>query len=223
MSNDSTIKPPAINPLDPSSLSSQAKKEVNKEIGKNEFLQLLVTQLKHQDPLDPMQNDEFAVNLAQFSQLEQLVSLNEKMDRQQAPVNDLNSMAAYLGHEVTLASNKVSVDSGDAGLLKFDLPQGVTELSVELLNADGTVKETINLGALGSGKHTVALNDVTSANGEYGFRIKATGEDGSNFEPAGKVAGIVSGFVPGPEPMLIVGGRQINPAEILEVNVQKTA
>jgi flagellar basal-body rod modification protein FlgD len=221
--SDGSIKPPAINPLDPSSLSSQAPKQTNKEIGKNEFLQLLVTQLKHQDPLDPMQNDEFAVNLAQFSQLEQLVSMNEKMDLQQGSSNDFSSMAAYLGHEVTLASNKVNVDNGDAGLLKFNLSQDVSELAIELLGADGSVKETISLGAMGKGNQTASLSEVSSENGAYGFRIKATGTDGSSFEPVGRVAGIVDGFVPGPEPMLIIGGRQVNPADILEVNVQKSA
>ena len=42
----------------------------NEQIGKDEFLQLLVTQLKNQDPLDPMNPEQFAVNLAQFSQVE---------------------------------------------------------------------------------------------------------------------------------------------------------
>ncbi len=48
-----------------------------KNLGKDQFLQLLVTQLKNQNPLDPMKDTEFIAQLAQFSSLEQLVSIRE--------------------------------------------------------------------------------------------------------------------------------------------------
>jgi flagellar basal-body rod modification protein FlgD len=49
--------------------SGTEKKASKGDIGKNEFLNMLVTQLKNQDPLDPMDGDQFAVDLAQFSQV----------------------------------------------------------------------------------------------------------------------------------------------------------
>ena len=56
------------NPLSPLGLSAdnEAKRD-DKTVGKTEFLQLLITQLKNQDPMNPMENNEFAVQLAQFS------------------------------------------------------------------------------------------------------------------------------------------------------------
>ena len=53
----------------------------SQEIGKTEFLKLLVTQLQHQDPMNPVDNQEFIAQLATFSSLEQLISINEAVTK----------------------------------------------------------------------------------------------------------------------------------------------
>jgi len=71
-----------VNPLG-STTAAQAASNSNqataasKEIGKTEFLQLLVTQLKNQDPMNPIDNEQFIAQMASFSSLEQLISINE--------------------------------------------------------------------------------------------------------------------------------------------------
>jgi flagellar basal-body rod modification protein FlgD len=50
-------------------------------MGKTEFLQLLITQIQHQDPLSPLKNEEFVAQLATFSSLEQLISINEAVKK----------------------------------------------------------------------------------------------------------------------------------------------
>lgn len=57
--------------------SSSAVSNYSSQMGKTEFLELLVAQLKNQDPLDPVNNDQFVTQLASFSSLEQLMSINE--------------------------------------------------------------------------------------------------------------------------------------------------
>ena len=69
-------------------------------IGKDGFLKLLITQLQNQDPLDPMKNEEFAAQLAQFSSLEQMQNLNQSFN-QMMDLNKVSSTASLIGKEVT--------------------------------------------------------------------------------------------------------------------------
>ena len=217
MANETAITP-QLSGLDAGLTQAGAlsKKKKNDELGKNEFLNLLVTQLKNQDPLDPMKSEEFAVNLAQFSQLEQLVSINDKIGATAG--TDAASMAGYLGQEVYVDSDTVQVENGSAGLLKFNL-SGEADVEVELLNSDGSVAERINAGHLSGGQQAVALSQLTSKNGEYGFRVTAQGASGPAYNPVAAVGGVVTGFVPGPTPQLMIGSREVAPADIVEVRV----
>jgi len=216
MAEDTKITP-QLSGLDPSLTGiAPTKKKNNEEIGKNEFLSLLVTQLKNQDPLDPMKSEEFAVNLAQFSQLEQLVSINEKIGG--GAGGSEMSLASYLGHEVFMESETVRVDGSDGGALKVSLPRGGA-VSVELLDSAGRVAETIDAGTLEPGEQTIRLRDLSAASGDYGYRVKVMPPSGAPAEVPALVGGMVTGFVPGPSPMLIVGGREVAAADVREVRM----
>lgn len=195
------------------SLPQQEKRQPNK-IGKDEFLQLLVVQLKHQDPLDPMKDEQFAVNLAQFSQLEQLIAINDKMGE-----GDLSSLATYLGHQVTLNSDKIAVRHKEGGRVSFNLDRDSTAVKVELLDAQDRVVTTKELGEFAAGKHLVSLEQLEVNDGEYRIRVVARGTAGEERQVQGFAAGIVNGFVPGPEAVLLVDGREVKPASIREVSV----
>ena len=77
-----TTTPPApvIGPAEPSSGATSMLAGAGGKMGKDEFLKMLVAQMKHQDPLNPMDGQQMAAQLAQFSSVEQLVSMNDQLD-----------------------------------------------------------------------------------------------------------------------------------------------
>lgn len=205
----------ALNAASSGVTQSTKKAQSNSEVSSDEFINLLVTQLKNQDPLNPMGNEEFAVQLAQFSQLEQLVSINGKLDGS----SDSSSLASYLGQEVVLPGSSVDVEAGDGGLVSFSLPQGVTNGTLELLDQNGVVRDSYELGDFDAGRHSISLDGVSLPDGTYFPHFVGEGVDGGSVEPEVQIGGIVSGFIPGPDPKLLLGNKEISPSNIQAVRI----
>jgi len=99
----------------PGAGTRQSGQSSRSSLGKEEFLQLLVAQLRNQDPINPMDSKEFASQLAQFNSVEQLINLNEGMQslaqNQQITGNGLNNtMAASLtGQSLRALSDQIAV------------------------------------------------------------------------------------------------------------------
>ena len=109
--NAATSAPPlgALEPTQPGAIPSNPKSA----LGKDQFLQMLVAQMKNQDPLSPMDGQQMAAQLAQFSSVEQLVTLNETMANQAA---GQTALLDSLGGSLTLGAigKSVEVDSSQA-------------------------------------------------------------------------------------------------------------
>jgi len=106
--------------------SSSALRAVpQKTVGKDEFLKLFVTQLKNQDPLNPMDSAGFTAQLAQFSSLEQLTNLNDGMKSLLLSQNSLqNALSANLiGKQVGFQGQDAS---GGAGAMQYGVVTGIT-------------------------------------------------------------------------------------------------
>ncbi len=72
-------------------------KSANAGMGKDDFLKLLVTQLSHQDPLNPVEDKEFIAQMAQFSTLEQIQNLNKNVE---SLVGETNDLMLYMGQKI---------------------------------------------------------------------------------------------------------------------------
>ncbi|MBW1702547.1 MAG: flagellar hook assembly protein FlgD, partial [Deltaproteobacteria bacterium] len=96
--------------LDPVSMNnSQLSTPGDSTLGKDAFLNLLVTQLRHQDPLSPMESTQFTAQLAQFSSLEQLSSVNENLGIlriYQASINNSQAVG-FIGKTVKASGDSV--------------------------------------------------------------------------------------------------------------------
>lgn len=197
-----------------------AKSGKSDQLGKTDFLNILVQQLKNQDPLEPMKNDQFAVNLAQFSQLEQLININNNIAPGGAAGGDVSSLAGYLGHEVLLQEDTVAISQGSADALSVKLPQDAAGLFLELTKPGSTgVPQRIALSGASAGSHTISLGELGVPDGEYQFAVKGVSASGAEFDADALVVGTVSGFIPGPEPKLVVGDREVDPASVKQVRL----
>ena len=86
------------------SSTSTSTTKTNNELGKDDFLQLLVTQLQHQDPLAPMEDKDFIAQMAQFTSLEQMKNMNNAVQVTQA--------TSYIGKQVTWADSQGTEQTG---------------------------------------------------------------------------------------------------------------
>ncbi len=141
------------------------------------FLKLLVTQMQNQDPLNPMDNAQITSQMAQINTVAGLQTLNTSVQGLGAQFMQMQALqgAALVGHEVTLQGSRMAVNTATGqGLAGFDLALPADAVKVEVLNPAGRVVDTLNLGALGGGRHDIAW-DARQADPalEYRFRISA--------------------------------------------------
>lgn len=164
------------------------------DMAKDEFLTMLITQLKHQDPLNPMDGTEFTAQLAQFSSLEQLANLNtqmEAMNKRQAAMDNISSVG-LIGKSVLGEGNSIVADGGKVDisyLLKDDIAEGL----LEIYQSDGTVVDTIEIGRRGPGEHSHSWDSSGVAEGTYEFRLTAENDTGGYAAWTPRTMGEVTG------------------------------
>jgi len=147
-------------------------------LGRDDFLKMLVAQLKNQDPLNPADGTDFAAQLAQFSSLEQLNSLNDSVkDLGLYQVNSGNLQAVSLiGKEVATTGGDIfSVTDGTANL-SYRLPSDAANVTVTIVDAGGNAVDTIQAGAQSAGLNSVSWS---GANGTYRYSVTMQDYDGS--------------------------------------------
>lgn len=140
-----------------SNIASTLTSTAGSVMGKEDFLQLLVTQLKYQDPLDPMDNSEFVAQLAQFSTLEQLENLNSSFADQAALILSLNNTMAvsYVGKDVVLGTSELQVTGDGASRFGVYLTDTAMDVTVRILDGAGNEVRSFELGGLTAGTHEV--------------------------------------------------------------------
>ncbi|MGE8499350.1 MAG: flagellar hook assembly protein FlgD [Pseudomonas sp.] len=125
----------------------------NKNLGKNEFLNLLVAQLNNQNPLEPQGNGEFIAQLAQFSQVEGIEKLNSSMESLLSGYQSSQALQAssLVGRKVIIPSDKAVVDTSESFKASLLLPVSSSNVYVNVYDSAGAVVNRINLGAQEAG------------------------------------------------------------------------
>ena len=125
----------------------------NQALGKDAFLQLLVTQLKNQNPLEPQDNGAFVAQLAQFSSLEGITTLNDTVSGLASNYNSSQALQAssLVGRSVIAPGDKAVVDTTKSLSGTVVVPSSVASATLKITDAAGKTVRTIDLGSQKAG------------------------------------------------------------------------
>lgn len=201
----------------PSSLALTPGKSSAKpgaEDPQDRFLKLLVTQMKNQDPLNPLDNAQVTSQLAQISTVNGIERLNATLQAMVSgfAANQSLEAAAMIGRGVLAPGSALTLENGIA-IGGVDLPQTVDRLVVSIKDSAGIVVHSVDLGPKPQGVTAFQWDGVTdsgagAAGGNYSFSVSA--QQGNNKVEAGTLAfgrvNSVAPGAPGQGPVLDVGG-----------------
>ena len=137
-------------------INSSEKSKVPKakdQLGQEDFLKLMTTQLQNQDPFAPMENGEFIAQMAQFSTVTGITSMDESLKNVAAKLGEtrIATAANMLGHSVLVPGKIARADDDGSINGVIDLPSAATNVNVVFKSQSGEILDTINLGNQSSG------------------------------------------------------------------------
>ena len=195
------------------------------ELGRDDFLNLLVTQLQYQDPLNPMDSTDFTAQLAQFSSLEQLTNMNTQLGALATAQTALNNSqaVAYIGRTVLSDGNATLIADGQTEPLQVSLDAPAAEVFVSVYDGSGALRSTFSADAMPAGRGAIEwagadMNGNPLPDGSYWFEVAAVDGAGNEVAAAPMSSGRVSGvaFEDGAA-RLVVNGQSVPLDSIIEV------
>jgi len=193
-------------------------------LGKDEFLKLLVTQLQNQDPLNPSDPTEFTAQLAQFSSLEQLFSVNESLERMSRSNQELERLSAFslIGRQVEVAGPDFHFD-GNPVEFGYVLDTPATAVNVRVLDNHGQVVAVLPHAEGEAGPHYygwdgTGVSGQPLAPGNYSLQVERVDGDGASLVSS-RISSVVSGVELGAfGSVLKTGAGDFGLSEVLSVN-----
>ncbi len=198
-------------------------------LNENDFLNMLITELQNQDPTNPLQSTDLAAQLAQFSQVSELQTMNTNIQNSTSANLVLtqsinNTMASTLiGKEIKVNTSTVVYDGTTPANVGVTLSGNAADVSVQIEDSNGNVVRTIDAGPKLSGDNTITWDGKNDSGnnmqaGNYTFSVTATDSSGSAVSSASFGLGVVQGVKYGSNgTVLIVNGTDINLSDVQEI------
>jgi flagellar basal-body rod modification protein FlgD len=143
------------------------------------FMKLLVTQMKNQDPLNPLDNAQVTSQLAQLSTVTGIDKLNTTVESLITNVQSSQTLQAtnMIGHNVLVSGSSTTLSNGSS-LFGIELPASASSVTVTIRDSAGNAVRTMGLGAVEAGTYPLqwdGKNDqgVAAADGTYKFEVSA--------------------------------------------------
>jgi flagellar basal-body rod modification protein FlgD len=173
-----TVDPALLTAVNGSSVSKTSTQEAQ-----DRFMTLLVTQMKNQDPLNPMDNAAVTSQLAQLSTVSGIDKLNASVTAMSANFQSAQNLQAanMIGHGVIAPGSAIGLTDGKA-IFGVELPQAADKVEISIKDASGNTVRKMSMGVMPAGVNTMTWDGktdsgATAANGVYKFEINASSAD----------------------------------------------
>jgi flagellar basal-body rod modification protein FlgD len=166
--------------------SEDEKKANSDELGQEDFLKLMTTQLQNQDPFAPMENAEFIAQMAQFSTVTGITKMGESLDTLSKQVSEFRvaTASSLMGASVMVPGNVARPDSNGEIHGMIDLPSASTMTQLSFTNSSGTPVHSIDLGPQSSGLTGFSWQDIPNdiLNSDEPLRVDVFANLGNGME-----------------------------------------
>ncbi|MDD4157014.1 MAG: flagellar hook capping FlgD N-terminal domain-containing protein [Candidatus Cloacimonetes bacterium] len=195
-------------------------------MAKDDFLRMLTMQMKYQDPLNPMSNDQFAAQLAQFSSLESLNNINENIQTEILMMQSMNNsyMMNMIGKDVVAYGDTVRLTE-DGAKMQFELLGNADNVKVKIFDEDGKEIAQIDAQSMKAGERYVNWDGMTkdgvmADEGIYTYQVLASTSDGTIVSSETLNNGTVTGIsYDGGIPYLVINGSYVSIGDVVSVNM----
>ena len=197
-----------------------------KTLDRNDFMTLFITQMQHQDPLEPMDSTDMASQLAQFSNMEATMKMSDNLEKllgYQVSQNNLQ-LLTLIGQEVQGAGNTMGVVAGAVSTTQYTLADAADSCRIEIYDSAGRMADTVELGYAASGKHDLTWDATTPSgtvvpDGQYTYSVVAMNALGQKVDVDYRTTGRVTGvnFVGATAQVTVDKSVTMNVADILVV------
>jgi flagellar basal-body rod modification protein FlgD len=204
------------------------QREIKKTLGKDDFLRIMITQMKHQDPTQPFKAEQFASELAQYASVEQLSNMNTniaKMADRNQPLERL-AMTNLIGKSVTIDRERFQHVDNQNSTVNFTLPRDAASVRVSIVGENGEAMLEKDLGPQKAGENTFVWdgkksNTLPANGGTYMLRVVASDDKGVSMQINTKgQARVVGVSFEGTEPVFLVGDPN-KPDKVMMRNISR--
>lgn len=183
----------------PAHLTERPEVADKTQMGKDDFMKLLMAQLQHQDPLNPMDHKEFGAQLAQFASLEKLTQIGTGIQKLEGGMGEDAKLQALgmIGKTVKASGAEVTLVEKQPVDIRLNTEAGFKPLKVSIFAGDGKFVREIDVDPKGDGKSVTwdskGNDGQVLPGGKYLFRVAGVGGDGKAKEMEASLAGKVMG------------------------------